>query len=69
MFCSKQLGNVPTFSGLEKRNGLDSFTSFYLPKVATNKNPGKRDGLSSFSSFYRPKEVDRSGIVLYNDHL
>ena len=48
-----------TESGLEKRNGLDSFTSFYLPKVNANKAQGKRDGLNSFSSFYVPKEAGR----------
>jgi hypothetical protein len=44
---------------LEKRNGLDSFTSFYLPKgLKTDQNEiGKRDILDPFTSFYLTKNV------------
>ena len=48
-----------TDSELEKRNGLDSFTSFYLPKgLKTDQNErGKRDILDPFTSFYLTKNV------------
>ena len=44
-----------------KRNALDSFTGFYLPKFGADAgNRLKRDLLKTFSSFYLPqaKQVD-----------
>lgn len=44
-------------AGLDKKNGLDTFTSFYLPKLQSKRSV---DGLNSFSTFYVPRTSGRA---------